>query len=114
MIEVLFVESEAASMKIAKNTIVIRRTDGPISIFLAGKQKGNRIEGSSDEVICLGLMLDIGNIKEARFIGDLLGKNRIGISDLWYAKRIDFHIAQGNIAVTGDSERKYERMICLA
>ncbi len=70
MIEVLFAESEAASMKVAKNTIVIAKADGPTSIWMAGKkrpperEKGAWIEGTPDEVICLGFMLDIGNIKE--------------------------------------------------
>ena len=70
MIEVLFAESEAASMKAAKNTIVIAKADGPTSIWMAGKkrpperERGAWIEGTSDEVICLGFMLDIGNIKE--------------------------------------------------
>lgn len=44
MIEVLFGESEAGSMKAAKNKFE---------------------ERTSDEVICLGFMLDIGNIKES-------------------------------------------------
>lgn len=43
MIEVLFGESEAGSMKAAKS---------------------GWIEGTSEEVVCLGFMLDIGNIKE--------------------------------------------------
>ena len=44
MIEVLFGESEAGSMKAAKNKLE---------------------EGISDDVICLGFILDIGNIKES-------------------------------------------------
>ena len=43
MIEVLFGESEAGSMKVAKNKAVIRKTD---------------------EVVCLGFLLDIGDIRE--------------------------------------------------
>ena len=53
-------------------------------------------------------------IKEARLIGNLLGKNQISISDLWYAKRIDYFIEQGKVAVIEDSENKYARMICLS
>lgn len=70
MIEVLFGESEAASMKVAKNTVVSGTTDGPTSVWRIGKkkppekEKGEWIEGTSDEVICLEFMLDIGNIKE--------------------------------------------------
>ena len=44
MIEVLFGESEAGSMKAAKNTV---------------------IPGEAGEVVCLGFMLDIGDIREA-------------------------------------------------
>ncbi len=70
MIEVLFAESEAASMKAAKSTIIAGKTDGPTSVWLAGKKKPPKrehtgwIEGTSEEVICLGFMLDIGDIKE--------------------------------------------------
>ncbi len=71
MIEVLFGESEAASMKAAKNTIVIRgKTEGPVSVWLAGKKKASEkgtvrwIEGTPEEVICLGFMLDMGDIQE--------------------------------------------------
>jgi len=70
MIEVLFAESEAASMKAAKSTIIAGKTDGPTSVWLAGKKKPPKrehtgwIEGTSEEVICLGFMLDIGDINE--------------------------------------------------
>ncbi len=70
MIEVLFAESEAASMKAAKSTVIAGKTDGPTSVWLAGKKKPPKrehtgwIEGTSEEVICLGFMLDIGGIKE--------------------------------------------------
>lgn len=43
MIEILFGESEAASMQAAKNKIVL---------------------GTAEEVICLGFMMDVGNIRE--------------------------------------------------
>lgn len=68
MIEVLFGESEAASMKVAKNTIICGKTDGPTSIWIAGKKKPPKrehtgwIEGSPAEVINLGFLLDIGDI----------------------------------------------------
>ena len=59
MIEVLFGESEAASMKMAKG----RRT----VVGGAGKAEngsGTWIGGHPRQVICLGFMLDIGDIKE--------------------------------------------------
>lgn len=51
-------------------------------------------------------------VKEARLIGDILGHFPMGVGDWWYARRIDYHIQQGNIRVTEDSENKYARMIC--
>ncbi len=52
--------------------------------------------------------------KEARVIGDILGCYQLGVGDWWYARRIDYHIQQGNIMIAEDSENKYARLICLA
>ena len=52
-------------------------------------------------------------IKEARLIGNILGKYPISIGDWWYAKRIQQFIEQGNIKVMEDSENSYARRICL-
>ncbi len=70
MIELLFGESEAASMKAAKNKIVAGTVNGPVSVWMAGKKMPPKrpftgwVEGTADEVVCLGFMLDIGDIKE--------------------------------------------------
>ena len=70
MIEILFGDSEAASMKVAKNKIVIGAADGSTSVWMAGKKAPPKkpfagwVEGTSEEVICLGFMLDVGDIKE--------------------------------------------------
>lgn len=70
MIEILFGESEAGSMKAAKNKIVLSAANGPTSVWVAGKKKPPRkpftgwVEGMAEEVICLGFMLDVGNIEE--------------------------------------------------
>lgn len=70
MIEILFGESEAASMKAAKNKIVIGTVNGPTSVWVAGKKTPPKnpftgwVEGTAEEVICLGFMMDVGNIKE--------------------------------------------------
>lgn len=70
MIEIMFGESEAASMKAAKSTIVTGKVNGPVSVWMAGKKTPppkpftGWIEGTPEEVICLGFMMDIGNIKE--------------------------------------------------
>ncbi len=71
MIEVLFGESEAAAMRVAKNKIVIGKVDGPTSVWMAGKKTppekpfSGWIEGTADEVICLGFMLDVGSIRKS-------------------------------------------------
>lgn len=38
MIEILFGESEAGSMKAAKNKIVVGKVNGPVSVWMAGKR----------------------------------------------------------------------------
>lgn len=70
MIEILFGESETASMKVAKNKIVIGAVNGPTSVWMAGKKKppekpfAGWVEGTAQEVVCLGFMLDVGDIKK--------------------------------------------------
>lgn len=70
MIEVLFGESEAASMKAAKSTVIVGHMSGPTAVWMAGKKTPPErtytgwVEGTAEEVVCLGFMLDIGNIKE--------------------------------------------------
>ena len=57
-------------MKTAKNKIVIGKVNGPVSVWMAGKKTppprpfAGWIEGTPEEVICLGFMMDIGNIRE--------------------------------------------------
>lgn len=70
MIEVLFAESEAASMRAAKSTVIYSKIDGPTSVFIAGKKKPQEkehsgwLEGNPGDVVCFGYRLDIGNIQE--------------------------------------------------
>lgn len=69
MIEVLFGESEAGAMRVAKSNNIQDINKGPTSIIgkerYMSKQKIKWISGKSEEVICLGFLLDIGNIKES-------------------------------------------------
>ena len=71
MIEVLFGESEAASMKAAKNKVIIGKVSGPTSVWMAGKKTppatpfSGWVEGTPEEVI--------SNPKEPRTI-DFLNK----------------------------------------
>lgn len=70
MIEVLFGESEAVSMKAAKSMKIVGYVNGPTSVLVTGKETppertfAGWVEGTSEDVVCLGFMLDIGNIKE--------------------------------------------------
>lgn len=70
MIEVLFGESEAASMKAAKSMKIVGYVNGPTSVLVTGKKTppertfAGWVEGTSEDVVCLGFMLDIGSIKE--------------------------------------------------
>ena len=70
MIEVLFGESEAGAMKAAKSQVIASVCDGPTAVWMAGKkrpperERGGWIEGTSEEVICLNFMLDMGDIRE--------------------------------------------------
>lgn len=70
MIEVLFADSETAAMKVAKNTIMHGKTDGPTSVWFVGKKKPPQksfagwIPGTSREVIGLSFLLDVGDIRQ--------------------------------------------------
>lgn len=81
MIEILFGDSEAAAMKVAKNKIVVGRVNGPTAIWAAGKKTPppkpftGWVEGTAEEVVCLGFMLDVGDIKEP--VDSLYRKNLI-------------------------------------
>lgn len=71
MIEVLFGESEAGAVKAAKSDVIVGKADGPVAVWMAGKKKlpkkehAGWIPGTAQEVICLGFMLDIGDIRES-------------------------------------------------
>ncbi|MDK2809157.1 MAG: hypothetical protein PWP24_1894, partial [Clostridiales bacterium] len=51
-------------------------------------------------------------VKEARLLGDILGYYPFGVSDSWYASRIEYMINTGSIKVVEDSEKRYARIIC--
>lgn len=51
-------------------------------------------------------------VREARLIGDILGKYPVCVGDWWYGARIEQMIQNGEIRVVEDSPHKYRRMIC--
>lgn len=71
MIEVLFGESEAGSMKCAKsNKKICKASDDPTSVWgdaslLPVRKDWIPIPGNAGEVVCLPFLLDVGNIKKA-------------------------------------------------
>ncbi|MEY8426403.1 DUF3658 domain-containing protein [Lachnospiraceae bacterium 46-15] len=50
-------------------------------------------------------------VKEARLIGDILGKYPLQVGDCWYASRIEQMIKDGRIKVVQGSEQKYTQML---
>lgn len=51
------------------------------------------------------------SLREAELIGRILGENRFGIGDGWYAARIDYYIKIRYIKIVEDSDQKYARII---
>ncbi|MDE6636352.1 MAG: DUF1835 domain-containing protein [Lachnospiraceae bacterium] len=57
-------------MQAAKNKIVLSTAGGPTSVWMAGKKTPPEnpftgwVEGTAEEVVCLGFMMDVGNIRE--------------------------------------------------
>ena len=51
-------------------------------------------------------------VKEARLIGNILGRYPVLQNDLWYASRIERMIQAGEIRVLENSPKKYARVIC--
>ena len=87
MVEILFGESSAGSMKAAK------------------------CENVEYYDFIIWNRLTEKPVKECRLIGDILGQVPIGVGDWWYAARIEQFIRQGRIKVVEDSENKYARLI---
>lgn len=111
--EFLIYEKELTREEINRNSILwklLREDNSPLRAVVNGTLMGVP-EDFYDFLIWNSLTKE--PVSEARFIGSLLGKNQIGISDQWYARRIDFFITQGKIKIAADSENKYARMICL-
>ncbi len=70
MVEVLFGESEAAFMKFVKSdSHIIGGSKGEASnigeLPILDEREAEFITGNKDQVICLGFMLDIGNIRDS-------------------------------------------------
>jgi len=50
-------------------------------------------------------------VREAELIGRILGENRLGVGDWWFAARIDRYIETRHIEIVENSDKKYKRII---
>lgn len=111
--EFLSYQRELSSLEIQVNAEVwneLKEDNSPLRALING-----RILGVSEDFYDFLLWKRITRKpeKQARVIGEILGFYRVGISDWWFAKRIDYYIQKGKIKVIEDSENKYARVICL-
>lgn len=51
--------------------------------------------------------------REVEIIASIISQNRLGMSDWWFADRIDRYIKSGRIGIVKDSDKKYERVLRL-
>ncbi len=52
-------------------------------------------------------------VREVELIGRILGENRLGVGDWWFAARIDRYIETRHIEIVENSDKKYKRIIRL-
>lgn len=74
---------------------------------------GNRVVGVGEDFydFLIWKHLTEEGVRQAKLIGNLLGRYQLSVGDWWYAKRIQHHIDRGRIEIVEDSERKYGRLI---
>ncbi|MBS4536794.1 DUF1835 domain-containing protein [Clostridium sp. D2Q-14] len=72
-----------------------------------------RLVGVSDDFYDYLIVKEMTDkpIKEARLIGNILGKYPLSIGDWWYAVRIELMLERGQLKVVEDSTKKYTRTI---
>lgn len=107
-------QKELSSLEIQVNAEVwneLKEDNSPLRALING-----RIHGVPEDFYDFLLWKRITRKpeKQARVIGELLAFDRVGISDWWYTKRIDYYIQKGKIKVIEDSENEYARVICLS
>jgi hypothetical protein len=89
---------------------VLVKDNSPLRTIINGT-----VLGVSEEFYDFQIWKELSSepIKEARLIGNIIGKYPISVGDWWYAKRIEHYIRQGKVCVVEDSKNKYERMVVL-
>ena len=122
-------------MKATKSTVITGKADGPTAVWAAGKKKPPErencgwIEGTAEEVICLGFLLDIGDIREdisseyrkrliySMYAQEQWGKeeeadaSRMRLGDYYCAEmeRLEAYLAEGESIRVWYSDAPYSR-----
>ena len=106
MVEILFGDSESGSMKVAKCKNAVEKRTGEV-IW---------IPGSSDEVICLGFLLDVGDIKEPvdstyrkKLLDSVFHHDFCGDSYCKELKRLESFLREGQAVRIWYSDAPYSR-----
>lgn len=55
--------------------------------------------------------IPLGDFKLAKLIGTIMNENRIGVSDWWYAQRINKMIKAKELEIVSDNEFDYEKIL---
>ncbi len=80
MIEVLFGESEAGSMKAAKCTVITRKVDGPTSVWTVGKKKLPEYKLRSDNSMIS--YSNWGEVAAEEFAGFLTCEKKLSMEEI--------------------------------
>lgn len=86
----------------------LREEKAPLRAMLNGKLKGVP-EDFYDYLIRANIPK--GEFNMGRFIGEIMGKNQIGIGDGWYAKRIKMMIDNKEIEIVHDAGMSYQKIL---
>lgn len=88
----------------------LKRENAPLRVVVNGS-----VMGVSDNFYDFLIWKYLGKepIREVELIGRILVNNRLGVSDWWFADRIDRYIKTRHLEVVEDSDKKYERVLRL-
>lgn len=88
----------------------LKRDNSPLRAFVNGS-----VISVSDNFYDFLIWKYLGEepVREIELIGRILVENRLGVSDWWYAARIDKYIGTHHIEIVENSDKRYERIIRL-
>lgn len=111
--ELLPLQRRLSQIEITTNAFhwdALKRENAPLRVVVNGS-----VMGVSDNFYDFLIWKYLGKepIREAELIGRIPVNNRLGVSDWWFADRIDRYIKTRHPEVVGDSDKKYERVLRL-